>query len=186
MKTLFTSMILLCAFVSVSQENQPTQTVRGTIVDQQSESPLIGANVVVMGSDPFIGASTDLDGNFRLENVPTGRQTLRITYLGYEPREMPNILINSGKEMILRIGLQESFESLAEVVIEGEAERGENINKMATVSARTFSVEETKRYAGSIDDPARMASSYAGVGVVDGNNDLVIRGNSPRGMLWRM
>ena len=71
-------------------------------------------------------------------------------------------------------------------MIDGEAERGENINKMATVSARTFSVEETKRYAGSIDDPARMASSYAGVGVVDGNNDLVIRGNSPRGMLWRM
>jgi len=186
MKTLLTSLILLCAFVSVSQENQPTQTVRGIIVDQQSESPLIGANVVVMGSDPFLGASTDLDGNFRLENVPTGRQTLRITYLGYEPREMPNMLVNSGKEMILSIGLQESFQSLAEVVIDGEAERGENINKMATVSARTFSVEETKRYAGSIDDPARMASSYAGVGVVDGNNDLVIRGNSPRGMLWRM
>ena len=186
MKTLLTSLILLCAFVSVSQENQPTQTVRGIIVDQQSESPLIGANVVVMGSDPFLGASTDLDGNFRLENVPTGRQTLRITYLGYEPREMPNMLVNSGKEMILSIGLQESFQSLAEVVIDGEAERGENINKMATVSARTFSVEETKRYAGFIDDPARMASSYAGVGVVDGNNDLVIRGNSPRGMLWRM
>ena len=100
MKTLLTSLILLCAFVSVSQENQPTQTVRGIIVDQQSESPLIGANVVVMGSDPFLGASTDLDGNFRLENVPTGRQTLRITYLGYEPREMPNMLVNSGKEMI--------------------------------------------------------------------------------------
>ncbi len=177
---------MLCAFVSLAQVDQPTQTIRGSIVDQQTEGPLIGANIIVVGSDPFIGASADIDGNFRLENVPTGRQTLRISYLGYEPREMPNMLVNSGKEMILTIGLQESFQSLQEVVIESEAARGENLNKMATVSARTFSVEETKRYAGSIDDPSRMASSYAGVGVVDGNNDLVIRGNSPRGMHWRM
>lgn len=186
MKSLITSLFLLSCFVAFAQEQAPTQTIRGTILDQQSEAPIIGANVIVVGSDPFIGASTDLDGNFRLENVPVGRQTIRVSYLGYEAREMPNILVTSGKEMILSIGLQESLQTLKEVVIDGEAVKGENLNKMATVSARTFSVEETKRYAGSVDDPSRMASSYAGVGVVDGNNDLVIRGNSPRGMLWRM
>lgn len=186
MKSILTTLIILCASLVYSQENQPSQTIRGTIVDQLTEAPLIGANVIVVDSDPFIGSSTDIDGKFRLENVPTGRQTIRVSYLGYEPREMPNILVTSGKEMVLTVSLQESLESLQEVVIESEAVRGENLNKMATVSARTFSVEETKRYAGSIDDPSRMASSYAGVGVVDGNNDLVIRGNSPRGMLWRM
>lgn len=162
------------------------QTVRGQIKDDQSEAPLIGANIIVVGSDPFIGASTDLDGNFRLENVPVGRQTLRITYLGYEQREIPNVLVTTGKEMVLNVSLRESIEMLSEVVIEGKTEHGESLNKMATVSARTFTVEETKRYAGAIDDPSRMASSYAGVGAVDGNNDLVIRGNSPRGMLWKM
>jgi len=177
---------MLCAVASYAQDSKPSQTIRGIIIDQQTETPLIGANIVVLDSDPFIGASTDLDGKFRLENVPAGRQTLSVSYLGYEPRVMPNMLVTSGKEMVLTIALQEAFQSLNEVVIEGETTRGENINQMATVSARTFSVEETKRYAGSIDDPARMASSYAGVGAVDGNNDLVIRGNSPRGMLWRM
>ncbi len=58
---------------------------------------------------------------------------------------------------------------------------------MITVSGPYFSVEETKRYAGSFNDPARMAASYAGVtGTPDGNNDIIIRGNSPRGMLWRL
>lgn len=183
---LFACLHLLCLYTTAQENQSPTQIIRGVVMDQQSEAPLIGANVVVVGSDPFIGSSTDIDGNFRLENVPVGRQTIRISYLGYEPRELPNILVTSGKEMILNISLQESLETLQEVVIEGEAQRGESINKMATVSARTFSVEETKRYAGAIEDPSRMASSYAGVGVVEGDNDLVIRGNSPRGMLWRM
>lgn len=186
MKNFLTILTMLCAVASIAQESKPSQTIRGIIIDQQTETPLIGANIVVLDSDSFIGASTDLDGKFRLENVPAGRQTLSVSYLGYEPRVMPNMLVTSGKEMVLTIALQESFQSLNEVVIESETTRGENINQMATVSARTFSVEETKRYAGSIDDPARMASSYAGVGAVDGNNDLVIRGNSPRGMLWRM
>lgn len=186
MKRYITLIFLFLAFAGMAQEQKPTQTIRGTLVDQQSEAPLIGANIIVVGSDPFIGASTDIDGQFRLENVPVGRQTLRLTYLGYETREIPNVLVNSGKEMVLRLTLQESLETLAEVEITSEAQVGETMNKMATVSARTFSVEETKRFAGAIGDPSRMASSYAGVGVVDGDNDLVIRGNSPRGMLWRM
>ncbi|NQV53946.1 MAG: TonB-dependent receptor [Flavobacteriales bacterium] len=186
MKTsLFFLSILLCFTQSLFAQS-PTQTIRGKVIDEQSNAPLIGANVVVIGSQPFIGASTDLDGNFRMDNVPVGRQTLRISYLGYEQREMPNVLVNSGKEMVLEIQLIESIETLREVVVEGTTERGEHLNQMATVSARTFTVEETKRYAGAIDDPARMASSYAGVGVVDGDNDLVIRGNSSRGMLWKM
>jgi len=186
MKNLILIMTVLCPIFGFGQQEDPVQTIRGTIIDQQSQAPLIGANVIVIDSDPFIGSSSDMDGKFRLENVPVGRQTIRISYLGYEPREIPNVLVTSGKEMVMTIGLQESLETLKEVVIESDAVRGENINQMATVSARTFAVEETKRYAGALDDPSRMASSYAGVGVVDGNNDLIIRGNSPRGMQWRM
>ena len=58
---------------------------------------------------------------------------------------------------------------------------------MTTISARTFSAEETRRYAGGMDDPARMASAFAGVAV--GNvqdNSIIIRGNSPKGVLWRL
>ena len=64
---------------------------------------------------------------------------------------------------------------------------GEVMNEMATVSARAFTVEETDRYAGSRGDPARMASNFAGVqGADDSRNDIVVRGNSPTGVLWRV
>ena len=57
---------------------------------------------------------------------------------------------------------------------------------MATVSARTFSVEETQRYAGGLSDPARLASAFAGVST--GNlqdNSIIVRGNAPQGVQWR-
>jgi hypothetical protein len=74
-----------------------------------------------------------------------------------------------------------------EVVIKARSDKSESLNKMALLSAKTFTVEETNRYAGSINDPARMVSSFAGVvGDAEGNNDIVVRGNSPRGILWRL
>ena len=48
-------------------------------------------------------------------------------------------------------------------------------------------MKKRKRYAGAIDDPARMVSAFAGVnGNAEGDNDIVVRGNSPRGILWRL
>ncbi|MCB0840283.1 MAG: TonB-dependent receptor, partial [Bacteroidetes bacterium] len=99
----------------------------------------------------------------------------------------PNLLLNSAKELILNISLIESIHTTEEVVIGAKQNKTEVINEMAMISSRSFSVEETKRYAGAIDDPARMVSAFAGVnGNAEGNNDIVVRGNSPRGILWRL
>ena len=106
MKPIITILIVLASLASFAQTENPTQTIRGKIVDEYTEAPLIGANIIVVGSDPFIGGSADLDGNFRIENVPVGRQTLLVSYLGYEPRELPNILVTSGKELIMTVSLQ--------------------------------------------------------------------------------
>jgi hypothetical protein len=58
---------------------------------------------------------------------------------------------------------------------------------MATVSARNFNPEEASRYVASREDIARMATNFAGVkGSDDSRNDIVIRGNSPNGVLWRV
>lgn len=58
---------------------------------------------------------------------------------------------------------------------------------MATLSARTFSVEDAQRFAGGMDDPSRLASTFAGVtpSTAD-NNEIVIRGNAAKGILWRL
>lgn len=164
-----------------------TQTVKGTIIDKQSEVPLIGAAVEVVDNANSIGTTTDFDGYFRLENVPIGRQTIRISYLGYHTITIPNVVVTTGKEVVLNVGLEESIEQLDEIVVTAEVEKDKAQNEMATISARTFSVEEVNRFSGGRSDVARLAGNFAGVSTADDSrNDIVIRGNSPTGVLWRL
>lgn len=167
--------------------SQGTQSVRGQIVDKETRAPLIGA-VVQLYNDTAMQAGTvaDLDGNYRILNVPVGRYTLKVQYTGYLQALMSNIIVNSGKETILNVELETSTVTTSEVVIIGQRKDG-TVNEMGSGSGRMFSVEETNRYAGSRGDPARMASNFAGVqGANDSRNDIVVRGNSPAGVLWRV
>lgn len=164
-----------------------TQTVRGTIKDIDSNQPLFGATVVVINSDPLLGGTTDMDGRFNIPNVPTGRIDLQIRMLGYEELTLPNILVNSAKESVLKVNMQESVIQMKQVEIVAEEKKEELQNDMVMVSGRRISVEETSRIAGSFNDPARMVGTFPGVANDPaGDNDIVVRGNSPRGVLWRL
>lgn len=164
-----------------------TQTIRGTIVDLESKMPIIGAAVVVTGSDPIIGATTDIDGKFKLNKVDVGRIDLQVTYLGYAPRTLAGLQLEAGKELVLNVEMQEMVMKQDEVVVKAARRKDEVLNTMTTVSARVFSTEEAARYAGTRNDVSRMATNFAGVrGANDANNDIVIRGNSPTGLLWRL
>ena len=164
-----------------------TQTIRGSVIDKISKTSLPGATVVILNSDPLIGSTTDPDGNFKLSKVPVGSHTLKISFIGYKDITLPNVIVNSGKEVVLSIPIEEDIVQMREIVIRPDVEKNKPLNDMATVSARTFSVEETRKYAAAVNDPARMAASYAGVvQTSDGNNTISIRGNSPYGLIWRM
>ncbi|MGB3618710.1 MAG: TonB-dependent receptor [Catalinimonas sp.] len=183
MRTFF--FYLLLAGVATAQPT--TQTIRGRITDAQSGFPLPGVNVVVLNTDPTLGGATDLNGYFAVEGVPLGRQSLRVTYLGYEPRLIPNVVVTSGKEVVLDLPLVEAITMADEVVITATPEGSRTNNELTSVSGRAFNLEEAGRYAGALNDPARMAANYAGVAANNDNrNDIVIRGNSPNGLLWRM
>lgn len=184
LKTAFLGLLLS---MTLGTYGQLTQTIRGTIYDQDSQAELVGASIKVLNSDPVQGTITDIDGGFRLEGVPVGRVSLLVTYIGYEEQLVPNVLVTAGKEVLLEVKLRESVEKLEAVVVTAKKDKSEVLNEMATVSARAFSVEETSRYAGALSDPARMVSAYAGVtSNTQGDNDIVVRGNSPRGILWRL
>ncbi len=179
--------VLIVIQATTATAQQFTQTIRGTIIDQDSQAPLPGASVILVGSDPFIGTVTEGDGTFRLTGVPIGRVTLKVTFMGYEEKTIPNLLITSAKEELLSIALTESINTLEEITVKADLQKGEALNEMAIISAHTFSVEETQRFAGSFDDPARMVAGFAGVvGDAEGNNDIIVRGNSPKGILWRL
>ena len=163
-----------------------SQTIRGTIIDKQTQSPLPGAMIQLLNSDPIKACSTDENGKFRLEAVPLGRWQIKFSLLSYKEK-VQSIILTSGKEIVLQVELEENAVQADEVTIIAEQDKTKSNNKMATVSSRLFSTEEAARYAGSRNDPARMAANFAGVsGANDSRNDIIIRGNSPLGVLWRV
>lgn len=184
---LATSIIALICLATISRGQEFTQTVRGTIVDEDSKVPLIGATIVIVDSDPFTGTSTDIDGKFILTEVPIGRKSFRINYMGYEPAFIPEVLVTTGKEVVLTIGLTESVNQIEEVVISAKRDPASAVNDMAVVSTRSITIEQTNRFAASANDPARLALSFAGVtSNNDINNEIIVRGNAPKGVMWRM
>jgi len=193
MKTIFKFLMTVSLLIFISQfnvfaeESEQFQTIRGKVIDADTQQPLIGAGVDVVNSNPYIGVITNIDGTFTIENVPLGRVTIQVSYMGYEPKVIPNVEVGSAKQVILNVALVESLIKLDEVVITKKVKKDEALNQMSLVSAKVCTVEETSRYAGALNDPARMVSSFAGVtGDAEGNNDIVVRGNSPKGILWRL
>jgi hypothetical protein len=188
MKAATRIIIVILLFTTNLGFSQPVlQTVRGVVSDNETQAPLIGATVVITGTNPLLGASTDLSGNYKISNVPLGRYNIQISYIGYDPAMVSEILVTSGKEVVINTGLKQSVNQINEVTVKAYTRKDIPLNTMATISARSFSVEETRRYAGGVDDPARMASAFAGI--TSGNlqdNAIVIRGNSPKGVSWRL
>ena len=162
--------------------------ILGKVVDENTKTPLIGANVLILNASPAIGTSTDLNGVFEIKGLEIGRYDLGINYLGYEPRIVAQVLVSSGSGVQLNVELQESIYGLEEAVVVAEIDPAEPINEMAGNSTRSFTVEETQRYAASLSDPARMVQSFAGVsgGGDDISNIIIIRGNSSRNLSWRL
>ncbi|HET6558674.1 MAG TPA: TonB-dependent receptor [Prolixibacteraceae bacterium] len=177
-------LVLLTAFLGQAQSMG--QVIKGKIVDAVSQVPLPGASVVIMDSNPLTGTMTDADGNFKLPRVAPGRYNLLVSFMGYENYLFREVLVGTGKEVVLNAGLKESAREMDEVKVISRTSKELAVNPMSTISARQLSVEEASRYAGGYDDPARLAGSFAGVASEMGNNGIVIRGNSSRYMLWKL
>lgn len=181
----FIYFLYCCTPLLVAQNS--SNTIRGTITDVDSKYPIPGATIVIVDSDPLLGTATNPNGEFELKNVPIGRVVLRISAIGYETSFLNNIQLFSGKETVLNISLREEIGSLDEIVVTPGYRPDGVKNEYALVSAKTFDMELSSRFAGSRNDPARMATNFAGVsGANDARNDIIIRGNSPSGVLWRM
>ncbi|HLP19350.1 MAG TPA: TonB-dependent receptor [Chitinophagales bacterium] len=179
--------ILLLFLFNSSIAQQFTTTIKGKVIDKDSHQPLFGVNVLLLNTNPPKGATTDIEGSFRLENAPVGRQSLKFSYIGYDDLVVSELLLISSRDLVINIEMQEKVSNLKEVEIVAQKDKSRANNDFAPISARSFSAEEMNRYAGTQNDPARMAQSFAGVVTAnDENNQIVVRGNSPRGLLWRM
>lgn len=164
---------------------QYAQSLRGAVSDQQLQQPLAGATVTISPLEKK--TVTDAGGLFRFSGIPVGTYRISVSYTGYREATAENIVVISGKETVLNIPMETLVRTGPEVEVKVSGKKNKPLNDMSVVSARAFTVEETQKYAAAVNDPLRMATGFAGVMAADdGNNSIVIRGNSPAGLLWRM
>lgn len=156
----------------------------GKVYDEISHDPLIGATIQLKGLSSFSSVS-DTIGSFSMYPLPVGRYELVSAYIGYSTYHLI-IEIKSGKQEMIEIGMLPSISSLDQITINGSSTL-QHANTMAYATTRTFGVEQTSRFAGAVDDPARMVASYPGITNGDDmNNYISIRGNNPSALLWRL
>lgn len=174
-------------FLFLVNVNAQTGTIKGKVVDRQSNMALEGVTVELLDQAQPKGVVTDADGYYQLKDVPVGRQRIRFSYLGYESFTVPNIIVSTGKDAVSDFALLETFDELDEVVVTSSGAKERPINTLSTVSTRQFGVEEVQRFSGGRSDVGRLAANFAGVSAPDDSrNDIVVRGNSPTGLLWRL
>lgn len=184
---LITAMILIGTCFGViaqsSSKNTPStsQTIRGKIIDFVSEQPVIGASVMLINLEK--GTQTDADGSFSFGKMPIGRYQVQVSSVGYESQTISELLLESGKEMVLEVRLHTTSKQLGEAVVRATSA---NLSGAVT-SIQNITTEQIFRYPGTYLDPARLATAYAGVANSnDQANGMVVRGNSPNGIQWRL
>jgi len=186
MKFIFSALIFftLSHLSLLSEEIVYTQTIKGNIVNAKNLQPVVGATVLIVGTK--FGTYSDAKGNFKISQIPIGRYSIKISAIGYEAH-IYNVLLTSGKELILNAQLNEDAVKMEEIVVIDERPSFAPINESVMSSATEFSIDDVQRFAGSRMDPARMAQNFAGVlGANDSRNDIIIRGGSPMELLWRI
>jgi hypothetical protein len=180
MKNIF--VLLFITTFAFAQNNK--QNIRGSVTDKLSKSAIIGAVIEITSIQKQTVSNEK--GNFQFIDITPDRYEIRVYYLGYKEISIPDVIVSSGKEVILDIAMEEEYKKLTDVEIKNNNKSG-TLNKLATISARTFSMEEVNRFAGGRSDVARLAANFAGVSTPDDSrNDIVIRGNSPVGVLWKI
>jgi hypothetical protein len=184
-RPLLVAACLLLAGLGLAAQSA-TGSIRGVVTDLATGQPLGFATVKVTSTDPPAGAFTDSVGRFRITGLALGRHDVEVSMLGYQPVVQRAVLVSAGKATDIEFGIQEQAVQMDDVVIQPKDNTGATRNSMATVSARTLSVEEARRYAGGFDDPARLASAFPGVASNVSNNGIVVRGNAPKFLQWKM
>ncbi len=164
----------------------PVQTVRGRVLDALTGQPLPGTRLALWQQDTLRQASSsDAQGHFAFERVPTGRYQLRAERVGYATFRLAELLVEAGKETVLTCLLRESQQRLDEVVISGDP--GSDLARHAAVSRIELPVEQVRRFPATFYDPARLLAAYPGVvGAHDQGNNVSVRGNSPNSLRWRL
>jgi len=158
-----------------SRPTTPVGTISGQVVNAKTQAPLPGATIQVVGTK--LGAVTRGDGKFTIRNVPVGTVNIRVSSIGYEPKVVSDIAVNSAKPYVVLVELIDKVQTTEAIEVKADyfSASGEGV----TVN-RSLSSEEIRRAPGVQEDVIRAVALLPGVGVTQaGRNDLVVRGGAP-------
>ena len=184
-KSYFLLFCLLCVNSVALAQSKWVQKINGSVIDRSVKTPLKGATIELLSGQKSTTVA-DYSGNFIISSVPVGIHSLRISYIGYKTITLSNLSIESGKEFSIIVEMDENISTDKEIIVKSRVNKSKPLNDLAIVSSRMFSVDETRHFAAGLNDPSRIATAFAGVNNNSDGNGLIIRGNSPRGLLWRL
>lgn len=160
------------------------QTVRGIVTDAASGEPM--GFVTIKVRETKTGVVTNDKGEFEINNLPVGRYTIEASSLGYTPVVLPEVLVSSSKDVTLDIAIKEAVSTLSDVVVRPQVSKEMPLNNMVLTGGKMLSVEESSRYAGGMDDPARLVTAFAGVTGSPASNGVSVHGGAPQQLVWHM
>ncbi|KPQ14991.1 MAG: TonB-dependent receptor [Algoriphagus marincola HL-49] len=166
--------LLSLLFIFLSGTILAQGVVRGRIFNPVNNEPVAFANVLILESE--LGAISDEDGNYEIQNVPPGLYNIRASFVGYKTVTKYEIQISQAKAIQLDFELQEDASELSEVVVSSEFTRSEE----TPLSVRRLNTNEIERYPGGNRDISRVIQSLPGVAsTASFRNDILIRGGAP-------
>jgi hypothetical protein len=179
MKSIF---LILLFFTSIGFEiiAQITGEITGKVTDRITNEALPGVNVIVLGTER--GASTNLNGEFKISGLEPATYQVRASFIGFNSVTRSDVVVNSAKPAFVEFKLIESV-----IELEGVTVTSELFDELPTEvsSVKKFSYEEIRRAPGGFEDVVRALSVLPGVARQSaGRNDLVVRGGAPSENLY--
>ncbi|MDR1556248.1 MAG: TonB-dependent receptor [Tannerellaceae bacterium] len=157
-----------------------TGIICGNITDATYKEPLIGAAVVIRGTT--VGAVTDMDGNFRIEDVRPGVYVLSASYVSYQTKIVSDIKVSAGEETLVAIALEDAGLQLQNVTVVAQRRLGTEMAVLSTVRnslpvASGISAQQISR--SQDNDAAEVLRRIPGVTILD-ERFIVVRGLAQR------
>lgn len=180
MKYQFLTIIILLFSAITTFTQELTGSMYGKVIDKTSNEPLIGANIIILGTD--LGAATNAQGEFVINNIPPNTYQVRASVIGYNSITKTDISVMPGRPAIVNFELTVTTIELEGVVVQSDYFTR---NPIEVGSIKGFSNEEIRRSAGGFEDVVRAVSILPGVAQADpGRNDLIVRGGGPSENLY--
>ncbi|HQG47374.1 MAG TPA: TonB-dependent receptor, partial [bacterium] len=166
---------MMLVIPAAGQDRIKPGTIQGLVIDQETQTPLIGANIIIKSTP--LGGISDTAGRFSIPQVPVGTYVLECRYLGYESQIVTDVIVRPQRQTEITLALKVAALTGGAVTVQAGSFPTEEEHPLSLAS---FSFEEIRRAPGAGGDISRILQSLPSLAKVnDQSNGLIVRGGSP-------